>query len=218
MGYCKNTVNKGLVLLFFTVSLLLSTPVLPSDSVQNKQTLNILWIFSWHKDLPWQKDVEQGINKHFATQHLETDFYYEYLDGSRLKALDTPKLIQSFLAKKNKKSLNSNDINRSKILLLDEGHCLRDHALATCDTKTKANVDAFKATSLLTLVQMVANGTGITLLPELVINSRLIRNSNIKIMDYENKKNFREISICWRKSSPRIVEFQLLADFFKKYL
>lgn len=100
MGYCKNTVNKGLVLLFFTVSLLLSTPVLPSDSVQNKQALNILWIFSWHKDLPWQKEVEQGINKHFTKQHLETDFYYEYLDGSRLKALDTPKLIQSFLAKK----------------------------------------------------------------------------------------------------------------------
>ena len=66
------------------------------------------------------------------------------------------------------------EVNRSKILLLDEGHCLRDHALAACDSKTKANVDAFKATSLLTLVQMVANGTGITLLPELVINLTVI--------------------------------------------
>ena len=169
------------------------------------QTANILeMLFNGNLDLVIIAKPYKTYN--LMTLNLKKDHFYVALPN------DNP------LAKKNKKSLNSTDINRSKIFLLDEGHCLRDHALAACDSKTKANVDAFKATSLLTLVQMVANGTGITLLPELVINSRLIRDSNIKIMDYENKKNFREICICWRKSSPRIVEFQLLADFFKKYL
>ena len=117
-----------------------------------------------------------------------------------------------------KKSLNSKDIISTNMLLLDEGHCLRDHALAACGVKAKENVDAFKATSLLTLVQMVANGSGITLLPELVINSELMKNSKIKILKYEDTKNFREIVICWRLASPRSNDFNELMKFFKKYI
>ena len=117
-----------------------------------------------------------------------------------------------------KKSLNSKDIISTNMLLLDEGHCLRDHALAACGVKAKENVDAFKATSLLTLVQMVANGSGITLLPELVINSELMKNSKIKILKYADAKNFREIVICWRLASPRSNDFNELVNFFKKYI
>ena len=71
--------------------------------------------------------------------------------------------------------------------MLDEGHCLRDHALEACGPKARANVDAFKATSLLTLVQMVASGVGITLLPEIVINSQLVKNTKIRILESLNK-------------------------------
>ena len=102
------------------------------------------------------------------------------------------------------------------MLLLDEGHCLRDHALQACSKETKQKIDAFKATSLLTLVQMVANNTGITLLPDLVINSELLKNSKIKILDYENNKNFREIALCWRLSSPRNKDFSNFASFLRK--
>ena len=124
--------------------------------------------------------------------------------------------FNSSLLKIKKKSLNNSDISQTNMLLLDEGHCLRDHALQACSKETKQKIDAFKATSLLTLVQMVANNTGITLLPDLVINSELLKNSKIKILDYENNKNFREIALCWRLSSPRNNDFSNFASFLRK--
>ena len=124
--------------------------------------------------------------------------------------------FNSNLSKIKKKSLNNSDISQTNMLLLDEGHCLRDHALQACSKETKQKIDAFKATSLLTLVQMVANNTGITLLPDLVINSELLKNSKIKILDYENNKNFREIALCWRLSSPRNNDFSNFASFLRK--
>ena len=124
--------------------------------------------------------------------------------------------FNSNLLKIKKKSLNNSDISQTNMLLLDEGHCLRDHALQACSKETKQKIDAFKATSLLTLVQMVANNTGITLLPDLVINSELLKNSKIKILDYENNKNFREIALCWRLSSPRNKDFSNFASFLRK--
>ncbi|PPR31142.1 MAG: Hydrogen peroxide-inducible genes activator [Alphaproteobacteria bacterium MarineAlpha6_Bin6] len=124
--------------------------------------------------------------------------------------------FNSNLLKIKKKSLNNSDISQTNMLLLDEGHCLRDHALQACSKETKQKIDAFKATSLLTLVQMVANNTGITLLPDLVINSELLKNSKIKILDYENNKNFREIALCWRLSSPRNNDFSNFASFLRK--
>ena len=117
---------------------------------------------------------------------------------------------------KGKTSLSREDISKSNMLLLDEGHCLRDHVLNVCSKETIQTIDTFKATSLLTLVQMVSNDAGITLLPEIVINSDLVKNSNIKIIDFENKKNYREIALCWRSSSPRQIEFMNFSNFLKK--
>ena len=120
------------------------------------------------------------------------------------------------LARTKKKSLSNKDISNSNILLLDEGHCLREHALQACSKEAKQKIDAFKATSLLTLVQMVANNSGITLLPDLVINSELLKSSKIKILDYENNQNYREIAVCWRTSTPRSKDFFEFAEFLKK--
>ena len=120
------------------------------------------------------------------------------------------------LARTKKKSLSNKDISKSNVLLLDEGHCLREHALQACSKEAKQKIDAFKATSLLTLVQMVANNSGITLLPDLVINSELLKSSKIKILDYENNQNYREIAVCWRTSTPRSKDFFEFAEFLKK--
>ena len=128
----------------------------------------------------------------------------------------TDKVVKkSTYLKKKKNSLNNKDISESNMLLLDEGHCLRDHALQACSKENKQKIDAFKATSLLTLVQMVANNSGITLLPDLVINSELLKNSKISVVDYENSQNFREITLCWRMSSPRNKDFTEFANFMK---
>jgi len=125
---------------------------------------------------------------------------------------------QSLLLNKSKKSLSNKDISDTNMLLLDEGHCLREHALEACSKETKQKIDAFKATSLLTLVQMVANNSGITLLPDIVVNSELLKNSNIKILDYEDNKHFREITLCWRNSTPRSNDFLKFSEFLRSYV
>tara|TARA_B100000315_G_scaffold249173_1_gene279995 strand:- start:38 stop:937 length:900 start_codon:yes stop_codon:yes gene_type:complete len=141
-----------------------------------------------------------------VVKNLKKDYFYVALP------------FNSPLAKDNKNNLNSHEINKSNMLLLDEGHCLREHALQSCDAKTIKNVDAFKATSLLTLVQMVANGTGITLIPELIINSQMLKRNKIKIIQYEKKQYYRDIVMCWRASSPRQNDFIELKKIFLDYI
>ena len=123
--------------------------------------------------------------------------------------------LKVLLQIKSKKSLSNKDISDTNMLLLDEGHCLREHALEACSKETKQKIDAFKATSLLTLVQMVDNNSGITLLPDIVVNSELLKNSKIKILEYENNKNYREIVLCWRVSTPRSNEFFEFTKFLR---
>ena len=166
------------------------------------QTANILnMLYSGSLDLIL-------IAKPYKTENLNVelikkDYFHVALPGN------------SPLLKKAKKSLNNNDISASNMLLLDEGHCLRDHALKACNKEAKQKIDAFKATSLLTLVQMVASNAGITLLPDLVINSDFFKKTKIKILDYENNQNFREISLCWRVSSPRAKDFIEFSNFLR---
>ena len=167
------------------------------------QTANILnMLYSGSLDLIL-------IAKPYKTENLNVelikkDFFHVALPGN-----------SPLLKKAKKKSLNNNDISASNMLLLDEGHCLRDHALKACNKEAKQKIDAFKATSLLTLVQMVASNAGITLLPDLVINSDFFKKTKIKILDYEDNKNFREISLCWRVSSPRAKDFIEFSNFLR---
>ena len=166
------------------------------------QTANILnMLYSGNLDLvlmamPYKTD-------NLNTQLIKKDYFHVAVPS------------QSFLANKIKKSLSNKDISDTNMLLLDEGHCLREHALEACSKETKQKVDAFKATSLLTLVQMVDNNSGITLLPDIVVNSELLKNSKIKILEYENNKNYREIVLCWRVSTPRSNEFFEFTKFLR---
>jgi len=166
------------------------------------QTANILnMLYSGNLDLvlmamPYKTD-------NLNTQLIKKDYFHVAVPS------------QSSLANKIKKSLSNKDISDTNMLLLDEGHCLREHALEACSKETKQKVDAFKATSLLTLVQMVDNNSGITLLPDIVVNSELLKNSKIKILDYENNKNYREIVLCWRVSTPRSNEFFEFTKFLR---
>ena len=166
------------------------------------QTANILnMLYSGNLDLvlmamPYKTD-------NLNTQLIKKDYFHVAVPS------------QSSLANKTKKSLSNKDISDTNMLLLDEGHCLREHALEACSKETKQKVDAFKATSLLTLVQMVDNNSGITLLPDIVVNSELLKNSKIKILEYENNKNYREIVLCWRVSTPRSNEFFEFTKFLR---
>jgi len=112
--------------------------------------------------------------------------------------------------------VNSADLANEKLLLLEEGHCLRDQALSVCHLEAASDNTEYQATSLHTLVQMVANNLGVTFLPQMAIESGLSEVANIAIKPLENDDMARQIGFAWRGASPRLDEFQLFMDFFIK--
>ncbi|MEX0739438.1 MAG: LysR substrate-binding domain-containing protein [Pseudohongiella sp.] len=111
---------------------------------------------------------------------------------------------------------NMNALPTDSILLLEDGHCLRDHALSACNIKNADKVSSITATSLLTLVQMVDADLGITYLPEMAVKSPLLKNTGIKTIAMENS-SYRQIGLVWRKASTRRDEFEMLGNFIKSH-
>jgi LysR family hydrogen peroxide-inducible transcriptional activator len=105
---------------------------------------------------------------------------------------------------------------KETLLLLEDGHCLRDHALSACRIGAKPHAEAFEATSLPTLVQMAANGLGVTLLPELAVDAGILVGSNLVTRPLAVDEPWREIALVWRKGTGRREEFQLLAKEIRK--
>src|SRR3954447_18437845 len=100
-------------------------------------------------------------------------------------------------------------LRQDRLLLLEEGHCLRDQALSFCSLRRVDNIDTFGASNLSTIVQMVANGLGMTLLPELSIKLEC-RHDDIRLMRFADPQPRRGVGLAWRRSSPRkrhFVEF-----------
>ncbi len=104
-----------------------------------------------------------------------------------------------------------NRLNADSVLLLEDGHCLRDHALDACKIKNAQKVRPFAANSLLTLVEMVDADLGITFLPEMCRGSSLLRNTRVRLADL-GEKSYRTIGLAWRKGSNRADEFRLLGE------
>ncbi len=96
-------------------------------------------------------------------------------------------------------------------LLLRDGHCLREHALSLCNLTDRRRTEAFEATSLPTLVQMVDNGLGITPLPELAVDAGLLRGTSLVTRPLASEEPGREIALVWRRGTGRREEFLLLA-------
>ncbi len=103
-------------------------------------------------------------------------------------------------------------LDSETILLLEEGHCLRDHALSACKLRKPEKISRFSATSLFTLVQMVESDLGITFLPEMAVGSALLRGTKIRLTALQ-ENSYREIGLVWRKGSARSEEFKQLAEF-----
>jgi len=101
------------------------------------------------------------------------------------------------------------------ILLLEDGHCLRDHALAACRIRSTQKVQPFAASSLLTLVEMVDADMGISFLPEMAAGSALLRNTQVEMHPLSDRSH-RKIGLAWRKGSNRVEEFRLLGSFLKE--
>ena len=107
-----------------------------------------------------------------------------------------------------------NRLDSDSILLLEDGHCLRDHALTACKIRHTEKVRRFAASSLLTLVEMVDADLGITFLPEMAEGSSLLRNTRVRLYPLP-ESSYRSIGLAWRKGSNRIDEFKLLGTFLQ---
>ncbi len=103
-------------------------------------------------------------------------------------------------------------IDEEKLLLLEDGHCLRDHALAACNRPELRAEAQMLGTSLHTLVQMVAGGLGITMIPQMAVESGILSGTGVVARPLEADHPSRRIALIWRKNSPREKDFRLLAE------
>lgn len=107
-------------------------------------------------------------------------------------------------------------IDEARLLLLEDGHCLKDHALAACNRATFRPDQSVLGTSLHTLVQMVENRIGMTLLPQMAIDAGILANTSIETRPLSSADAKRSIALAWRASSPRAEEYRLFAEALKQ--
>ena len=121
--------------------------------------------------------------------------------------------------KKDKNAANANsldDLDLSRLMLLEEGHCLRDHALSACPVGERKNDQRLKASSLPTLVEMVSSDLGFTLLPEIALKNSMIHfNEEIAVKSIEDAPS-RILALVTRKSTPLQSEFDVIMQILQK--
>lgn len=145
-------------------------------------------------------------------------FPYETKDLNQLTLFEEP----FYCAAKpqdfdNTKKLSLQDLQEYRILLLEDGHCLRDHALSACQLQESKDKRTFSATSLLTLIQMVDQGYGITLLPEMSIKQGLIP-KGVELYRFQSPPPVRKVGVCWRKKDPQEIDILKVMQTLEKIL
>jgi LysR family hydrogen peroxide-inducible transcriptional activator len=103
-------------------------------------------------------------------------------------------------------------IESEELLLLEDGHCLTDHALAACRRHANRGQVSVLGTTLHTLVQMVDNGLGLTLVPEMAVEAGILDGTSLVARRLDAANAARQIALVWRRKSPREKEFRLLAE------
>lgn len=104
------------------------------------------------------------------------------------------------------------EIDETRLLMLEDGHCLKEHALAACNRPELRAEATMLGTSLHTMVQMVDNGLGVTMLPEMAVDSGILDHTQVAARPLDAENASRRIALVWRKASPRERDFRLLAD------
>jgi LysR family transcriptional regulator, hydrogen peroxide-inducible genes activator len=116
--------------------------------------------------------------------------------------------------------VNARDIDPQRLILLEEGHCLRDQALAYCADSRRDRAGSpmgLGATSLTTVMQMVANGYGVTLVPEIAVDVE-VRHERVKLLRFAPPQPGRTVGLAWRHTSPRKVDFVALGQIVTETL
>lgn len=137
-----------------------------------------------------------------ATMPLGKDFLFLVCPASHPLA-GTPAIAPARLAE-------------AEMLLLEDGHCLRHHALEACELSAPGRHEVFQGTSLKTLVAMVAGGLGVTLVPAIALDSEIGNDPALVARPLAATAAAREIALAWRRSSPREAEFRLFGELLRE--
>ena len=116
------------------------------------------------------------------------------------------------------KHINLGDIAQEKLLLLEEGHCLRGHILDVCLLAGVKEQGQYHATSLETLRHMVGEGMGMTLMPELAVPAKVRKTDEIRYIEFSDPKPNRRIGLVYRKNNYREEAFNKIAEVIKSIL
>ncbi len=107
-------------------------------------------------------------------------------------------------------------ISADELLLLEDGHCIRDQALEVCHAIDPRRLRSFGATSFSTLLQLVAAGHGVTLLPELAVNAGIVADERLAVVRFAAPEPCRTVGIAWRRRSPRERDFRALVGLVRE--
>jgi LysR family hydrogen peroxide-inducible transcriptional activator len=144
----------------------------------------------------------------------------EDADVDTLKLFDDPFLLAVPAADESplRGRVGIADVDQHRLILLEEGHCLRDQALAFCATRRGDALAArLGATSLATVMQMVANGYGVTLVPEVAADAEA-HDERVKLLRFAEPQPGRTVGLVWRRTSPRRKDFEALGETVKQVL
>lgn len=117
-----------------------------------------------------------------------------------------------------KKTIQLDDLSPGEVLLLEDGHCLREHAIDACNLSDRGASGAFRGTSLLTLTQMTGAGLGVTLIPDMAVKAGLASADDLAARPFSKPAPNRKIGVAWRKGSSRREEAIALADILRELL
>ena len=140
-------------------------------------------------------------------------------DVETLKLFDDPFLLAVPSADERipRGNVSVADVDQRRLILLEEGHCLRDQALAFCATTRRDVPAGLGATSLATVMQMVANGYGVTLVPEVAAGVE-VRDDRVKLLRFAEPEPARTIGLAWRRTSPRKPDFVAFGEIVAQTL
>lgn len=143
---------------------------------------------------------------------------YELAQTEQLSLFNDPFRLA---ARKDSKLLDpenyaSSQLPPESILLLEDGHCLRDHAISACKLSKPDQLSRFSASSPLTLVEMVDADLGITFLPEMAEGSPLLKSTRVKTWPLGDR-SYRQVGLVWRRNSSQLEAFHLLGEFIKTH-
>lgn len=143
----------------------------------------------------------------------------EGADVETMALFDDPFLlaVPAGNAMPSRRPVTVDDVDRSRLILLEEGHCLREQALAFCATRGGDRPAGLGATSLATVMQMVANDYGVTLLPQVAVDAELY-DDRVRLLRFAEPAPARSIGLAWRRTSPRRQDFDALGKIVQQTL